>query len=467
MGAEDFAGETETEADAGRAVAMPGGIAAIEAFEDARAVVGGDALAGVADGDDRAAGGGGECHADEAAGAVVFERVIGEILQRLLEENGVRMGEDVRGEGGFELDVGCESGAVLDDVGEDRADIGGRALEEEPAAVGEGQQEKFFEDGLQALDVVEETRVGLLLGRTGGRLAHSLLEFRLEQGEGGLEFVGGIGAEPAGLVKTDFEAVEHRVEHGDETLKLPVLGGGGDALVETGGGDTLGGLGERGDRTEGAGGEPPRAGADDEEDEGQSGEVAAAEAEEVGVEFGEVGREDERGVGIAGDGDAPRAAVGREGGVGGFANGERGVARRETAAGGGRRRLVEGDAALIGGGHGERGRNNGVRPARGAEIDAAVVFGPQDIGGRTVAAGDERERGVEAGPVAAVVDAVEVGFREVMELVVEALDIEPGGELPSEKARGEEQGGGEQADEQGETQAKRVHGDFVGTGRAR
>lgn len=52
--------------------------------------------------------------------------------------------------------MGCEGGAVLDDVGEDRGDIGGRTLKGEAAAVGEGQQEESFEDGLQALDVVEE-----------------------------------------------------------------------------------------------------------------------------------------------------------------------------------------------------------------------------------------------------------------------------------------------------------------------
>ena len=94
VGAEDFAGEAE--ADAGGSVAIPGGIAAIEAFEDARSVGGGKAFAGIADGDDSEAGGSGEVHADEAAGAVVFECVIGQILQRLFEENGVRVGEDVR-----------------------------------------------------------------------------------------------------------------------------------------------------------------------------------------------------------------------------------------------------------------------------------------------------------------------------------------------------------------------------------
>ena len=70
----------------------------------------------------------------------------------------------------------------------------------------------------------------------------------------------------------------------------------------------------------------------------------------------------------------------------------------------------------------------------------------------------------------AVVDAVEVGLGEVPQFAVEAVDVETGGEFPGEETGGEEQSGGEQADEQGETQAKRVHGDFfagAGAGRAR
>jgi hypothetical protein len=66
------------------------------------------------------------------------------------------------------------------------------------------------------------------------------------------------------------------------------VGGSGDALVESLGGDALGGAREGRHRPERAGGEPPRGGADDHQNDGQNGEVALTEADEIVVELVEV-----------------------------------------------------------------------------------------------------------------------------------------------------------------------------------
>ena len=468
MSAEDFAGEAEAEADAVGAVATARGIAAVKTFEDTRAVVGGNARAGVGDGDERVRGGGGEGEAHATFGVVKLEGVGGEILERLFKEDGVGGNRDMRWQDGIELKVGREGGAVFDDVGEERAEIGGRAVEGQASAVGEGEEQEFFEDGFEAMNLVEEARVDLLLRRTGGRRAEGLLELGLEEGEGSFELVGSVGAEAARLMKTSFEAVEHGVEDGDEALEFAVVGGSGDALVEALGGDAFGGAGERGDRAQRARSKPPGAGADDEQDEREGGEVAAAELTEIGVEFVKVGGNDEGSVRIAGDGDAPRAVTSAHGGVGGLANGEAGIARGESAAAGRRWRAVEGDSAFVGAGHGEGVGGKAVGPTAGAELDAIVVFYPERVGGWAVAAGDEGEGGIEARPVAGVVDAVEVGLGEVVKLAVEAFEIEARGDGPCGEAGGEEERGGEQTDEEREAETKRIHdGGAEGEGSAR
>ena len=164
---------------------------------------------------------------------------------------------------------------------------------------------------------------------------------------------------------------------------------------------------------------------------------------EIGVEFVEVGGEDEGGVRISGDGDAPRAVASADGGERGLANREAGIARGEAPAAGRRGRSFEGDAAFVGAGHGEGVGGEAVGPVTGTKLDAVVVFYPERVGGWAVAAGDEGEGGVEARPVAAVVDAVEVGFGEVVEFAIEALDVEARGDGPRGEAGAEQEGGGE------------------------
>lgn len=122
VSAEDFAGEAEAKADAVGAIAAARGIAAEETFEDAWAVVGGNARAGVGDGDECVGCGGGEREAHATVGVVILEGVGGEILERLLEEDGVGGNRDVRWHDGVEVKVGCEGGAVFDDVGEECAE---------------------------------------------------------------------------------------------------------------------------------------------------------------------------------------------------------------------------------------------------------------------------------------------------------------------------------------------------------
>ena len=58
--------------------------------------------------------------------------------------------------------------------------------------------------------------------------------------------------------------------------------------------------------------------------------------------------------------------------------------------------------------------------------------------------------------MAAVADALEVGFGEIAEFAVEAVEVETRRELPREKPDREQQRGGDGADEQGETQAEGI-----------
>jgi hypothetical protein len=57
-----------------------------------------------------------------------------------------------------------------------------------------------------------------LIGVLNGRL-----QLSLQHREWRFQFVGGVGAEPRGLLKTSVESFHHPVEHGDETRKLLVL----------------------------------------------------------------------------------------------------------------------------------------------------------------------------------------------------------------------------------------------------
>ncbi len=292
------------------------------------------------------------------------------------------------------------------------------------------------------------------------------VEFGLEPGERRLEFVGRVGAETAGLMETGFEPVEHGVEDGDEPLEFTVVSGGGDALAEIGGGDALGRGGEGGDRLKGPVGKPPSGGADEQQDHGQNRQVTVAKPHQVQVELVEIGRDDEDGVGVARDGDAPGTPVGRDRGRGGLADGQPGIFGRDSGAARRGRGAIKTEAAFVGGGHGERLRVEAAGPAVGAKFDAVVVLDPEHIGRRAVAAGHEAEGDLQPFPMAAVVDPLEIGLGELMEFGVESVDVETGGEFPGEHSGGEEQRGGAQSHEQGEAETKRVHGGFA-AGRVR
>ena len=189
------------EAEAGAAV-FAGAVLvdAVEAFEEAGEVLGGDAAAAVGDGEDGVAVFGFEAEGD-GGGAGVAEGVGEEVDEGLLEEVGVAAdGEGGEGVGvGEELDAGAV-GVVLDEgegVGGEGVEadlgevVGGGGL----AALDGGEGEDVLDEvveaaGLSGEDVVAVFAAGVVEGDFGEGL-----DGGEDGGEGGLDLVGDVGDE--------------------------------------------------------------------------------------------------------------------------------------------------------------------------------------------------------------------------------------------------------------------------------
>jgi hypothetical protein len=90
-------------------------------------------------------------------------------------------------------------------------------------------------------------------------------------------------------------------------------------------------------------------------------------------------------------------------------------------------------------------------------MEATAALGDREDEGRTlVGAGDEGEGVLEAGPVVAAVDAVQVWGAEVAEFAVEAVEIAAVGEFPENSAAGDKDACGEQAGKEGKLEAEGV-----------
>ena len=218
------------EAEAGAAV-FAGAVLvdAVEAFEEAGEVFGGDAAAAVGDGEDGVAVFGFEAEGD-GGGAGVAEGVGEEVDEGLLEEVGVAAdGEGGEGVGvGEELDAGAV-GVVLDEgegVGGEGVEadlgevVGGGGL----AALDGGEGEDVLDEvveaaGLSGEDVVAVFAAGVVEGDFGEGL-----DGGEDGGEGGLDLVGDVGDEVGaeGLVLISWETLATKSERKDSRRRRSV-----------------------------------------------------------------------------------------------------------------------------------------------------------------------------------------------------------------------------------------------------
>lgn len=171
----------------------------MEAFEDAMGLVGWDADAGVGNGEAGAAVASGEGEGDASAGVIVFHRVGDEVLDDLWQEDGIGLDADIGFHRAFDMEAGIEGTGIVDGLGDEFGKGDGDVLQREFAGVGLSEEEEFLGDGTDAGDFVDETAAKALeIGAWRGGV-HRLFEIDLEDGEGGAQFVGGVGAEPSGL----------------------------------------------------------------------------------------------------------------------------------------------------------------------------------------------------------------------------------------------------------------------------
>ena len=391
-------------------------------------------------------------------------------MERLFQQHAVRLDGDSRSQVALDPQRGCEGGAVLQYIVHHGGQIDLQPFQIETPAVGQREQQQLFQDGLQAVDLVEQAGAKLLLrgARRGG--VESLLELGLQEGEGSLELVGGVGAEAARLMERLLQPVEHAVENGDEPLEFAVVGRSGDASVEALRVDALGGARERGHRAERTGGEPPGGKAHDHEDQRQDGQEPLAQADEVLVGVVEIGRQHKGRVRVSGDEHAPAAAPGRQREQARVTDRQRRISGGKSLLPRGRRRILDHTPAFVGFRRGELLGAQVRRPAGGSIHDAIKVFHPDDIARRVVAARDDSERRVQPSPMAGVGHASEIGAGDVLQVALEALNVEIGGEVPRQKGGGEQHRGRGKPDEQGESDPERSHAPArweAGTARAR
>jgi hypothetical protein len=284
MGGDEGLDDGESESGAA-AIPGAGGFDAIEAVEDAGQLIGGDAGALVGDFGD------GVGVVEEGAdfeGFVfggVAEGVVDEVEEDAFE--GEAIAEDGEGLGGVDGEGDVEfAGAGFEAIGgiaAEGAEVEGFAEFHLGSGVEAGEGEEVFGESDEAFDFLAAGFDGLAVFEIGAGPAEGDFEFTTEDGEGGAEFVGGIGDELLlGVLEVGL-TVEELVEGGGEFGEFGGMGRGDEAVFGSAiGGDVTGGLGE------GEEGELPLA-EDEMQAGGGDGEGGEGTADQPGAEASEWG----------------------------------------------------------------------------------------------------------------------------------------------------------------------------------
>jgi hypothetical protein len=213
-------------------------------------------------------------------GDAVQDEIGGHALELIPVHDG---GAGVREDGG-ELQVLVGGGGLQreEEFAEEIGEIVDALLELQFAGVGLGEKHERLDDLAEALDIVHGGLDGFAVFLGGAGVEEGDFELTADAGDGGAEFVGGVDGELAHLFEVVFEAVHHLVEAKDQMLEFIAGAGRGDAELEVVCGDEGGGLGDIVHGLEGAAGQIPTGGADEQQHDGQEQEVDPdAMAEEV------------------------------------------------------------------------------------------------------------------------------------------------------------------------------------------
>lgn len=236
MGLGGVTDEAETDADAA-GFAAEFGAAAVELFEDPFVVGFGDARALVVDRELEVCGfGGGEADGDGGSGRGMFEGVVDEVDEGLMDGGSVPVGfgqgGGVIGEFGSDEDVGGGGGGFHESDGfVDQADgVDGFELVFLAALLDPGVVEDVGDEAGEATTFLDdEVEVFLLLGGAGDGFLFEAFGEESDGGDGGAEFVGDAGDE-GGL---HFGELELAVEGAAGVPESEGGGGGGGGDEES------------------------------------------------------------------------------------------------------------------------------------------------------------------------------------------------------------------------------------------
>ena len=205
--------------------------------------------------------------------------------------------------------------ALLREEGE----VGGDALAPVGAGVEPGEFEEGFGEAAHFLGGLFAGAEGVAVFPRGAIAAQGGLGFGEDDGQGGAEFVGGVGGELLLAGEGGVEAGEGGVEDVGQFAEFAVHAGGGDPFGE-------GSFGDAPDGAEGEAGEEPAAAEAEEQHEGAGAGQAPGEAAEAGQVGGDVAADEDavahfgEVVGLAADAARPMADGGS--GPGGRGPGE-------------------------------------------------------------------------------------------------------------------------------------------------
>ena len=219
MGAREFAGDAQAEAEAGRALVAAG---AEKTLEDMLRAVGRNGRAGVPDGQRAAARVDPRGDADAAAGAIIFHRVLDHVLHDQADAPLIGDDREMRGEigGNVQFMRLAERPRIVHPAVEQLAQIHRLAPQLDPARVRAREQQQVFRHRSQPVRLVQQIAHRLALARRRARIVEDFLEPKPQHRDRRFELMRGIGGKTDRLLEAALEPVERRIQHRDERAEF-------------------------------------------------------------------------------------------------------------------------------------------------------------------------------------------------------------------------------------------------------